>query len=232
MIKPEPQNHGSAFQQERITGLWIAAAVFSLIFNIALFGFIPCLTDLNINRPEGSQFVETVNFIRIKRPEPVRKKEKEHKIRPKEDVKKLIQKKAVYQNRTMDRLVDLPFEINPKLPAISGTLKVPPMETVRLDLKGSYGIGEIDHQLTPLSQVPPIYPMRARHMGIEGWVRVKFIVDEDGRVDDIKILENSQKNIFDNAVVRCVSSWRFTPGTVEGVPVKTWVETTIRFDLE
>jgi protein TonB len=32
--------------------------------------------------------------------------------------------------------------------------------------------------------------------------------------------------------MRCVSGWRFKPGTVEGMPVKAWAETTIRFKLE
>ena len=135
----------------------------------------------------------------------------------------------------MKQTVDLPFEINPKLPPISGVVSVPPMQMVSLgapDLKGSYGIGEIDHPLTPLVQVPPIYPMRARRRGIEGWVKVRFIVTEEGRVEDIRVLASRPQKIFDRPVLRCVSDWRFTPGTVGGVPVKTWVETTVRFDLE
>ena len=109
------------------------------------------------------------------------------------------------------------------------------MQTVSLgapDLKASYGIGEIDHPLTPLVQVPPIYPMRARRRGIEGWVKVRFIVDEEGRVNDVSVVESRPRKIFNAPVTRCVSGWRFTPGTVGGIPVKTWVETTVRFDLE
>ena len=207
-----------------------------MMFNIALFDLMPCFIDRNPGRPEYSDFVETINIIRIKRPEQqVRKKEKKRKIRPKEQIKKLNREKQVYANRAKKRMVDLPFEINPKLPAISGGLKVSPMKMVHLDLpglKGSYGIGEIDHPLIPIAQVPPIYPMQARRMGIEGWVRVRFIVNEDGRVGDIKILDSRPAKVFNNSVLRCVSAWRFTPGTVEDEPVKTWVETTVRFELE
>ena len=233
-MKPEQEDYSGTSQRTRSAVLWTIATVFSLVFNIILFDLMPCLVNRNLGKPKYSQYIETVNIVRIKRPEPpARKKEKKPEVKPKEQMKKLIQKKAVYQNR-MKRLVDLPFEINPKLTRIAGALKIPPMKMARLDSPGlkSYGIGEIDQPLTALAQVPPIYPMRAKRMGIEGWVKVRFIVNEDGRVSDVKIHESSPERIFDNAVVHCVLSWRFTPGTVENVPVKTWVETTIRFDLQ
>lgn len=223
-------------RRARTVALWMAATVFSLALNVALFDLMPSLIDGNPDKSEHAQYMEKVNIIRIKRSEQqVRRKEKKRKIRPKEQIKELIREKQVYANRAKKRLVDLPFEINPKLTAISGTLKVSPMEMVRLDLpglNGSYGIGEIDHPLIPIAQVPPMYPMLARRRGIEGWVRVRFIVNENGRVSDIKIIESRPEKVFNNAVLRCVSAWRFTPGTVEGEPVKTWVVTTVRFELE
>ena len=218
----------------RTGALWIAATALSLALNLALFDLMPSLIDENPGKPEYAQYVEKVNVIRIKRLEPpARKREKKHKIRPKEEAKKLLRKKAIYANRPKKQVIDLPFEINPKLSAVSDALPVLPMKTVALGPLGHlYGIGEIDHPLRPLVQVPPLYPMAARRKGIEGWVNVRFIVDEQGRVDDIRIFESRPQKIFDSSVIRCVSAWRFTPGTVEGVPIKTRVETTIRFDLE
>ena len=215
-------------------GLWVAATAFSLALNIVLFDLMPGLIDGNPGRPEYEQYMEKVNVIRIKRPEtPARKREKKHKIRHKEKAKKLIHKKAVYANRPMKQVVDILFEINPKLSAVPGALPVLPMKRVALGSLGHlYRIGEIDHPLTPIVQIPPIYPMRARRKGLEGWVKVRFIVNEQGRVENIKILESRPGKIFDNSVSHCVSAWRFSPGTVEGMPVKTWVETIIRFDLE
>jgi len=220
----------------RSTTLWTVAVAFSLALNLVFFDLMPRLIAGDTGKLEYSQYIEEVEVIRIKRPEePARRKEKKEKPKPRETPKKLLQKKQVYANRPVKHTVDLPFEINPKLPAISGAVAVPAMQTVLLgapDLKGSYGIGEIDYPLTPLVQVPPMYPMRARRRGIEGWVKVRFIVNGEGRVDDIRVLESHPRKIFDRPVIRCVSAWRFTPGTVEGMPVNTWVETTIRFDLE
>ena len=247
VMKPEQEDCSGTSQRTRSVVLWTLATVFSLVFNIILFDLMPCLVNRNLGRPKYSQYIETVNIVRVKRTEPpARKKEKKSEAKPKEQMKKLMQNKAVYQNRMMKRPVGLPFEINPNLTRMAGDLKIPPMEMARLGSPGPgsygvggdsfglkyYGVGEIDQPLTALAQVPPIYPMRAKRMGIEGWVKVRFIVNEDGRVSDIKIHESSPEKIFDNAVVHCVLSWRFTPGTVENVPVKTWVETTIRFDLQ
>ena len=69
-------------------------------------------------------------------------------------------------------------------------------------------------------------------MGIQGWVKVRFIVTEQGTVNDISVIEAKPKNIFEHSVIRSLSSWRFTPGTVQGIPVKTLVKTTIRFELD
>ena len=99
-------------------------------------------------------------------------------------------------------------------------------------LKSVFGLAELDKPLIPLVRIPPVYPLSAKRMGIEGWVRVRFIVDEKGNVRDIKIIKSHPKGVFEDATIRAVSKWKFTPGTVEGVPVKTLVETTIKFRLE
>jgi protein TonB len=149
-----------------------------------------------------------------------------------------VQKKIYQQPR--QRIQNIPFEINPRLPALPNMPQVaPPMSTTPVPdstppqgLNGLFEIGEIDGPLTALTRTPPLYPYRAKRMGIEGWVKVRFIVNENGRTEDIRIIEARPEDTFDKSVLQCVSSWRFKPGTVEGIPVKTMVSTTIRFKLE
>ena len=51
-------------------------------------------------------------------------------------------------------------------------------------------------------------------------------------VEQTKILEANPDGVFDKSVLQCAPLWKFTPGTIDGTPVKTFVTTTIRFNLE
>ncbi len=235
-MKPLSGRHGLQLGDNHSWSSWTVALVFSLALNIVLFGSMTGLIDCKPRRPEYFQHLEKVNFIRIKRPEsPIHKREKRPEIRSPRPEKDLTMKESAFRTQPLKQIVKLPFEINPELSAVSGTLPVLPIERVAIGPSGLghiYGMSEIDHPLTPYVQVPPIYPMEARRRGIEGWVKVRFVVMEDGRVGDIEIMDRHPGRIFDRAVIRCISAWRFSPGTVEGVPVKTRVETTVRFELQ
>ena len=80
--------------------------------------------------------------------------------------------------------------------------------------------------------MPPVYPPSAKRRGIEGWVKVRFVVNPRGEVQDVSIVDAKPPGVFDDSVTRCVFGWRFQPGTVDGTPVSAWVETTVRFELE
>jgi protein TonB len=130
--------------------------------------------------------------------------------------------------------MSLPFEVNPRLPTGPQSLELPEMKTATFSSprQDSYSEGKLDHPLTAVSRVPPRYPYRAKRMKIEGWVKIRFVVNTDGRVEQVTILDQDPEGVFERPVRRCVTKWRFEPGTVEGVEVKTVAETTIRFDLE
>lgn len=97
---------------------------------------------------------------------------------------------------------------------------------------GIYAAGQLDAQLAAISKAPPLYPSSAKRHNIEGWVKVKFVVDEQGQVDRVSVLDAEPEGVFDQAVLRCISGWRFKPGTKGGVTVKALVEQTITFKLE
>ncbi len=97
---------------------------------------------------------------------------------------------------------------------------------------GVFAVGQLDGPLAAISKTAPVYPAAAKRRNIEGWIKVKFLVDEQGQVDRVSVLEAEPEGIFDQAVLRCVSAWRFKPGTKGGVAVKALVEQTITFKLE
>lgn len=70
-----------------------------------------------------------------------------------------------------------------------------------------------------IEKVPPVYPHDMIQRGIEGWVQVGFVVDEDGSTRDIRVLNNSEELSFDRAAISAVSKWKFKPATWGGKPV-------------
>jgi protein TonB len=216
---------------------WGLAIVLSALLNITLFGLMPGLIHMIPQDQQNLEDIKAIQVIRIKRHEtPPRKKELK-KPKPKQEPKRLktTTPTKVVQQKKLQLKPRLPFQLNPRLPATPTSLTMPAMEYFSMDaptLKGLYEMGELDSPLTPLAKIPPIYPMRAMRRGIEGWVKIRFLVNNQGRVEQLKIIESDPESVFDKSVLNCVSQWKFKPGTVEGVPVNTMAETVIRFELE
>jgi periplasmic protein TonB len=90
----------------------------------------------------------------------------------------------------------------------------------------------VDDPPTPTEQTPPSFPARARSLGLSGWVTLSFVVDVDGSVQDVHVVESNPPDTFDDAAMEAARTWRFTPGREEGNPVAVRVRQTLRFSLE
>lgn len=215
---------------------WIISVVTAFALNLVLFLFMPHLMVQNPDIVILEEAVSSVNVIRVKRKEkPVKPKpEKPHK--PPEKIKKVKQPVSRPERQKISPELSLPFEINPRLPAGPATLNLPPVESVPMEMDVQTGdmfsMEDLDAPLTTLARIPPVYPLRAKRRGIEGWVKVEFMVDEKGDVSQVNILGAVPEGMFEESVIRCVKSWKFKPGTIGGFPVKTRAETVIRFELE
>jgi len=85
--------------------------------------------------------------------------------------------------------------------------------------------GELRHQ------VPPEYPSRARRSQSTGEVELAFTVDTEGRVRDVKILNETPANHdLGRAAREAVKQWRFKPFTRNGMPVEHQVQTGFEFN--
>lgn len=212
-----------------ITWMWAAAVALGL--TVMLFAVMPHLLHPAPDKPVFQQVVSHVNVIRFRKPETPVKRQTEN---PHEPLREKQPPKATPHKPLQARLT-LPFAINPRLPSGPDTLSLPSLPPAAFDTTGlvdTFSAGDLDSPLTVLTRIPPVYPLSAKRRGIEGWVCVRFVVDENGRVDKVEVVKSRPPGTFDQSVIRCVSGWRFKPGTVEGMPVKTRAETTIRFTLE
>ncbi len=94
-----------------------------------------------------------------------------------------------------------------------------------------YASDEVDKMPQPVAVAHPIYPYRAKRLGIEGIVRIRFLVNTSGKTEQLTILESKPSGTFDRAVKKTVKGWKYKPAVKDGREVETWVETTIRFKL-
>jgi len=75
------------------------------------------------------------------------------------------------------------------------------------------------------------YPKQARKEKIEGRVMLKFIVDSDGSIKDVQVLQGIGGGCDEEAVRVVSSSPKWKPGTLRGVPVPQEIRLPIQFRL-
>jgi len=66
-----------------------------------------------------------------------------------------------------------------------------------------------------------IYPRKARKAGIEGLVRLSFLVSKDGKLQDVRLIGSSEHEILDQAALHTVSSINLFPPLPEGLRADT-----------
>jgi periplasmic protein TonB len=215
---------------------WVLAGVLAGALNLFLFAVMPEMIRAVPKNLERHEPVRAVQVVRIKRPEPPPRKqdppEPEHPKPQETAAPKPVQKKMPKPPAPKP---SLPFALNPKLPPMNPSLEMPPLASFAMDapqLKDRYLAHELDAGLIPLAKAAPVYPLHAARRGIQGEVRVQFLVTAEGTVQDIEILAAEPEEVFEKSVIDCVSRWRFQPGRVQGIPVAALAQTTIKFQLE
>ncbi len=81
-----------------------------------------------------------------------------------------------------------------------------------------------------VSSPKPEYPPMARKLGVQGVVTVSVLVDENGQVQDVKMVEPvPQKVGINEAAMSAARAVRYQPATKDGVRVKMWTRLRIPF---
>lgn len=201
--------------------------ILSLLVNIFLFALLPLAGQDGGDGSKDLEAIVPINLIRMipKPPPPEEEKKMPEKEPPPKPVPAISVKQRIPMNQKIE--MDLPkldFEINPKL-----AWGMP----VAADTSGfCYSQDDLDQIPIPVFKAKPIYPYRARRMGITGSVKVSFLVDRYGQVSQVKIVEADPPGIFENSVLRTLPSWKFSPGKICDQAVDTMFATTVVFRLE
>ena len=76
------------------------------------------------------------------------------------------------------------------------------------------------------------YPQVSLEDGVQGTIKVRFVVKENGSVGEVQVLKGLD-SYCDKEAKRVISSLpRFTPGRQQGKPVKVWYQIPVRLAIE
>lgn len=90
----------------------------------------------------------------------------------------------------------------------------------------------VDVTPQPLERSAMTYPKKARSMGLTGHVTMNLLINKEGRVEQVKVLESEPADVFEEVAIAGVKTWHFKPAQYKGEAVKVWAKQKIRFDLE
>ena len=84
-----------------------------------------------------------------------------------------------------------------------------------------------------IQAVGPEYPEQAKAAGVQGWVKVRYDIGDDGVVENLVLVTSDPPGVFDAAALAAVAQWRYRPATLDGAPVRvSGVVSTLRFALD
>ena len=95
---------------------------------------------------------------------------------------------------------------------------------------GALEMWQVEEPPKQVAFVEPEYPALARRMGVEGSVVVRYLVDREGRVEQMAVLEGPE--LLREACLRAVGQFIYEPVYHRGRRTKVWMRQVVTFRLE
>jgi periplasmic protein TonB len=117
-----------------------------------------------------------------------------------------------------------------------GTIPIPavkPGEYIKTipRVKEIFTLTQVDRKPRVLIPVTPVYPFDAQRNGIEGRVVLRFVVDENGQVQNPEVIKAEPIGVFEDAAIAAIVKYRFDPAIVNKKKVKCYAILPIGFRL-
>jgi TonB family protein len=121
----------------------------------------------------------------------------------------------------------------PGIPVLSSNLLIQmPLEDISVGGTAiTLSVSEVDILPSKTSGPVPQYPKWAQRDKLEGTVTLRFIVTEQGNIEDINIHEIEGDERFGTEAVQAANKWHFSPAIKAGEPVSCWCFQKIDFKL-
>ena len=83
-----------------------------------------------------------------------------------------------------------------------------------------------------IKRVNPKYPQRAQEEGAEAKVKLRAVIQVNGTVTDLKVLECTNKGLgFEKAAIKAVKRWKYQPARVDGRIRAVFITINVEFSL-
>jgi len=211
----------------RLTGSLLLA----MVVNLGLFWMMYVMVVGERRHPTSAPSAQWVDYVRTPQEEspPPERRRREPPPKPGQ---RAVDRAEEVPEVTARALRPEPLPLLPAMARIEVPLRLgagPYLGPVRMEGAGP-GLA-LSTDLMPTVQFPPHYPPAARLRGVEGFVEVEFIVTEDGRVKEPRVLRAEPESVFERAALRAVAGWRFKPTLRDGEPVPVRARQRIDFNL-
>jgi TonB family protein len=190
--------------------------ILSILAHVCLYGFVVGILGLNFAKTEIAEDYMDLGYETFDEP-PV-PAEKPLKVMRMPEPQAVVDTKAIPDN--------LPKEIQDEQSDIAGTQEAKKESNI-----GSENDGTASS--TPYYKIKPKYPRAALVAGTEGWVLMTVDINEAGEVENVRVVDGEQRNMFQSEARRAVSLWKYRPFVdKEGRPVrKTDHQVRVEFKL-
>jgi protein TonB len=201
---------------------WISALVIHFVLFLAVF---PEFGGAAVEEEAR----EAVVIKRYKPPEPPKQQPEKKIVKKKtarvpipdptpDDPEPIVDENVEYVE-TIDEMADTEF-------LVGGPVGGPPV----ID-QGPMRVGGEIQAPERIVYIAPEYPELARRARLGGVVILEATIDRDGAVKDVNILRGLGLGL-DEAAVRAVSQWQYTPTFYNGRPVEVLLTVTVQFQLQ
>lgn len=127
--------------------------------------------------------------------------------------------------------VDVPPPEVPVIqPPVETAISIPPAPPAVTEPAPGPAVAE-SRSLQVTRRIDPIYPPASRRMDEQGAVRLRVLVDERGRPQEVQVAKSSGFPRLDEAAVIAVERWVFAPAMQDAVAVPTWTQVSVVFQL-
>ena len=98
-------------------------------------------------------------------------------------------------------------------------------------IAGSQQQGAPAKDLKTSNRVDPTYPPASRRAGEQGTVRLKVLVDTNGRPSNVEVTQSSGSPRLDQAAIDAVRKWRFEAATDGEKKIQAYTQVAVTFKL-